>query len=40
LDCGIDVSFQTIHWRPDMLFNLKQFADTQIELCTIAIFNE
>lgn len=40
LHCGINITFEAIHWRPDVLFNLEQFVNTQIELCTITIFNE
>lgn len=40
LHCGIDIAFEAIHWRPNMLFDLEQLGYTQIELCTIAIFNK
>lgn len=39
LDCGIDVSLESIHWRPYMFLNLKQFVNAQVEFCAVAILH-
>lgn len=39
LDSGIDIAFETKHWGPYMLFDVKQLVDAHDCLCTIPVFD-
>ena len=39
LNSGIDVSFQTIGWRPDMLLDIKKLGDTEPDFLATSVFS-
>jgi hypothetical protein len=39
LDSRVDVSFETVLRRPNMLFDIKQFVDAHDSLRAIAVFD-
>jgi hypothetical protein len=40
LNGSIYVSFQSVHWRPDMFLDVKKLVDAHFALKTITIFDD
>jgi hypothetical protein len=40
LNGSIYVSFQSVHWRPDMFLDVKKLVDAHFGLKTITIFDD